>query len=116
MKGIRSQRGFTQKALARKINKSTSAICSYETNAQTPPLDVLISIALALNISLDYLVGFDVNNSFSPKNQNSPQKEVLDLLFAEFTSATNATPKLSTQQILIIQKLILLFAGQKQNI
>ena len=41
---LRKQRGLTQRALAERINKSPAAVSSYETNAQIPPLDVLISI------------------------------------------------------------------------
>lgn len=55
IKGIRSQRGMAQKELAKRINKSKSAVCGYESEAQVLPLDVLVSIASILNVSLDYL-------------------------------------------------------------
>ena len=56
LKSIRLKRGLTQKELAAKISKSVSAVSSYESNAQLPPLDVLESIALTLNVSIDYLI------------------------------------------------------------
>lgn len=56
IKLLRVRRGISQRDLARRINKSTSAVSSYETNAQMPPLDVLISICEVLHTSLDYLV------------------------------------------------------------
>lgn len=52
LKKLRKSRGLTQKMLADRINKSVSAVSSYESNAQLPPLDVSKSIALALGISI----------------------------------------------------------------
>lgn len=86
LKEIRSRRGLTQKALARRINKSVSAVSSYESNAQMPPLDVLISIASVLNVSLDELVGFSAEKTISLKSLNAQQQEVIELLIAEFTA------------------------------
>ena len=40
LKKLRKSRGLTQKMLADRINKSVSAVSSYESNAQLPPLDV----------------------------------------------------------------------------
>lgn len=37
LKDIRIKRGLTQKVLAKRINKSVSAISGYESNVQTPP-------------------------------------------------------------------------------
>ena len=83
---IRKIRALSQKDLAQKINKSKSAISSYETNAQVPPVDVLISLAETLNVSLDYLVGFDAGESYNMGRFSDAQKEVLDLLFVEFNT------------------------------
>lgn len=68
IKEIRTRRGLNQKELAQRINKSKSAVCGYETNAQVPPLEVLVSIASVLNVSLDYLVGFEETESFSTRS------------------------------------------------
>lgn len=109
----RTQRGISQSELAKRINKSKSAVCGYESNAQIPPSEVLVSIATVLNVSLDYLVGFDVEEPVSLKNFNSQQKKAIGLLLEEFSKPTNSSPKLSPQQIAIIQELILLFSGCK---
>lgn len=53
IKEIRTQRGMAQNELAKRINKSKSAVCGYESDAQVPPLEVLVSIASVLNVSLD---------------------------------------------------------------
>lgn len=110
LRALRLQRGLTQKALARKINKSISAVSSYESNAQMPPLDVLESLSRVLNVSLDYLVGMERDNSYSAKNLSDSQKEIIDMLFKEFTCTGNVQGELSAQQILIIQKLFKVFS------
>lgn len=109
----RTQRGISQSELAKRINKSKSAVCGYESNAQIPPSEVLVSIATVLNVSLDYLVGFDMEEPVSLKNFNSQQKKAIGLLLEEFSRPTNSSPKLSPQQIAIIQELIILFSGCK---
>ena len=111
IKEIRTRRGLSQKELAQRINKSKSAVCGYETNAQIPPLEVLVSIASVLNVSLDYLVGFEEAESFSTRSLSDPQKEIAGLLFDEFSNPTNASPRLSQRQVTIIQELICLFSG-----
>lgn len=114
IKEIRTQRGMTQKELAQRINKSKSAVCGYESEAQAPPLDVLVSIASVLNVSLDCLVGFDKGDSISLRNLTSQQYSIINLLLDEFTSPTNTTPKLSPKQITIVQELMCLFSGFKE--
>ena len=111
LKKIRVQHGLTQKALAKRINKSVSAISSYESNVQMPPLDVLISMASVYCVSLDYLVGFNNDATYSAKELRPEQKEIVDLLFSEFYSTSSHHRELSPLQISIIQKLFLLFSS-----
>lgn len=111
IKETRIRRRLSQKELAEKINKSKSAVCGYETNAQIPPLEVLVSIASVLNVSLDYLVGFDEAGSISLRNLSEQQRNITNLLFDEYSNPINASPILSEQQIAIIQKLMCLFSG-----
>lgn len=111
IKETRTRRGISQKELAQRINKSKSAVCGYETNAQIPPLEVLVSIASVLNVSLDYLVGFNEADSISMRNLTDQQRNIINLLFDEYSNPTNASPKLSQQQIAIIQELMCLFSG-----
>lgn len=109
LKLIRLKRGFTQRELAARINKSVSAISSYESNAQLPPLDVLESIALTLNVSIDFLAGIDRHNTYSARNLSSQQAEIIDLLFQQFSASHSADGELTADQITLLQKLILLF-------
>ena len=109
LKKLRKSRGLTQKMLADRINKSVSAVSSYESNAQLPPLYVSKSIALALGISIDYLVGNEEPPAYTAKNLTEYQAELLDELISEFHSPTNRSPQLSEQQLQILQKLIAIF-------
>ena len=111
IKEIRTQRGMAQNELAKRINKSKSAVCGYESEAQVPPLEVLVSIASVLNVSLDYLVGFEMEEPISVANLTNQQKKIINLILEEFSRPTNSSPRLSQQQITIIQELICLFSG-----
>ena len=114
IKEIRTQRGMAQNELAKRINKSKSAVCGYESDAQVPPLEVLVSIATVLNVSLDYLVGFEMEEPISVANLTNQQKKIINLILEEFSSPTNSSPRLSQQQITIIQELICLFIGNQE--
>lgn len=109
LKELRMKRGYTQESLGKKINKSKSAISSYEKDVQLPPLEVAVDIATTLNVSLDTLVGLGNNEYISIKNLSSQKKEVLDLILAEFAIPNPKDSELTSQQIKIIQKLIMIF-------
>ena len=115
IKSIRTQRGMAQNELAKRINKSKSAVCGYESDAQVPPLEVLVSIASVLNVSLDYLVGFEIEEPISVANLTDQQKKIIHLILEEFSRSTNSSPRLSPQQITIIQELICLFIGNREK-
>lgn len=114
IKEVRTQRGMAQNELAKRISKSKSAVFGYENEAQVPPLDVLVSIASVLNVSLDYLVGFEKEESVSVKDLAYKQKRLVFMLLDEFSNPTNSSPRLSPQQVTIIQELICLFCGYKE--
>jgi transcriptional regulator with XRE-family HTH domain len=106
---LRKQRGLTQKMLAERINKSLSAVSSYETNTQMPPLDVLISIASVLNVSIDYLAGTERKEVFVIEGLSDTQKEVLYMLIKEFDSPPCKDKILSSSQKDILEKLLYIF-------
>lgn len=110
LREMRLKRGITQKMLAEKINKSVAAISAYESSAQTPPTDVLISISEVLHVPITYFVDLDNKDCYSSKGLSNEQKEVVDLLFEELTCSSNSGKGLSPKQVEIIRKLILLFS------
>ena len=109
IKELRIKRGYTQQSLGAKINKSKATISSYEKDVQLPPVEVAIDIASALNVSLDYLVGFSLDGELSVKGLSQEQKEIIELICDDFLKAANDSNELTADQIRILQKLIILF-------
>jgi transcriptional regulator with XRE-family HTH domain len=58
---LRTQKGLNQKDFAAKIGVSQVSLSNYEHGKQTPPLEMLVKIADALDVSLDDLCGRAVN-------------------------------------------------------
>ena len=54
------EKGMTQKELSIKSNITESSISKYLNGERTPRVDVIVSLANALNVSVDYLLGNDV--------------------------------------------------------
>ena len=106
---LRIKRGYTQQSLGEKINKSKATISSYEKDVQLPPLEVALDIASALNVSLDYLVGFSFEGELSVKGLSQEQKEIIELICDDFLKTANDSNELTADQIRILQKLIVLF-------
>lgn len=112
IRNMRSKRGLTQKALAERINKSVSAIGGYESNVQTPPTDVLISISQVLHVPITYFVDLPCEDSYSAQGLSDQQRELLDMIFLELTCPSGTSKDLSPNQIEIIRKMILLFTSE----
>lgn len=54
---LRKEHSITQKELARRIHAGASTISQYETGQVIPSLPVLLRIADAFDVSMDYLLG-----------------------------------------------------------
>lgn len=102
----RTKRGLSQRALADCICKCPSAVSGYENNTQVPPADTMISIARVLNVSLDYLVGFDIRTTYPLQNLNVTQREIINDIISEFARPEKVHGKLSEHQAKILQNLI----------
>jgi len=57
IKALREERGLSQRALAQRLQMSSSTIAKYEAGVHTPPLAVLVRLAGVLDVSLDQLAG-----------------------------------------------------------
>lgn len=111
LKEIRNKRGLTQKMLAARINKSVAAVSGYESNVQTPPTDVLISISEVLHVPITYFIDLNSEYTYSTKGLSDKQRELLDLLFEEFTVPSQHNDELSPRQIEVIRKIVQLFSN-----
>lgn len=54
---MRQRRGWTQVELAAASGLVQSSVCRYEKSGRMPTLPVLIRLAVALEVSSDYLLG-----------------------------------------------------------
>ena len=76
----RTQRGWTQEALAERVNVSTSFVGHVERGTRKASLETLVSIANVLDVSLDYLLSGSMNSSVigpMPRGLNSQQRSAL---------------------------------------
>ena len=56
---LRKEKGLTQEQLAEKINVSTVFISQIETAVRKPSLETVYKLSLALNTTIDSLIGTD---------------------------------------------------------
>ena len=76
----RAQRGWTQEALAERVNVSTSFVGHVERGTRKASLETLVSMANVLDVSLDYLLSCSMNSSVigpMPKGLSSQQRSAL---------------------------------------
>jgi transcriptional regulator with XRE-family HTH domain len=58
LKEMRTERGLTQKELAKQAGMAIASYSGYELGEKNPPLPSAIRLAQALNVSLDWLCGY----------------------------------------------------------
>ena len=107
---LRMSQNMSQEALGKKLKRSKSVICGYENNQRTPPLEVLVNIAVIFNVSLDYLVGIDKNEMVSVDGLTDKQKEAIYALVKEFKAAPVSSVGLSISQQEVLNKIMLEFS------
>lgn len=61
VKDARMELGITQEQLGDKVGVSKVSICGYEQGTRMPSISILPNLADALNVSVDYLLGRDVD-------------------------------------------------------
>ena len=63
IKKLRRQQHMTQKELAERIGISKAMISAYETEMRYPSYDVLIKLATIFNVTTDFLLGLEKQNT-----------------------------------------------------
>lgn len=112
LKELRETKKMSQGDLAKKINKSKSVISGYENNVKTPPIDVLVNLALIYNVSLDYLLGIDKKEMISVDGLSERQRKIIYDLLLEFDdNKSKAFSGLSNRQQDILNNLFIEFTA-----
>lgn len=65
---LRKKEGFSQEELAEKVNVSRQTVSKWEMGQSTPEMEKLIILSDIFNISIDELVGKEINNDIENKN------------------------------------------------
>lgn len=63
LKAARTAKRWTQEELGKKVNTTKGTISNYENGHSTPSNEMLLSLAAALDTSVDYLLGRSVDNN-----------------------------------------------------
>ena len=72
IKRLRKAKSFTQLKMERLTGIKRKTYSKLENNRQTPTIEQLRKIALALDASIDYLIGLtDENKPYSKKNKEN---------------------------------------------
>lgn len=78
LKGLREEKGISQRELAEKLGISGSSVAMYESNKREPDFEMLENIADFFNVDMNYLLGkTPIRNSYRDGNlsdytQSSP--------------------------------------------
>ncbi len=70
---LRKKSGLSQEQLAEKLEVSRQAISKWESGTSVPESDKLIVISNYFNVSLDYLLKEDAEQSASPEKEDLPK-------------------------------------------
>ena len=81
IKEIREKQGYKQGDLAERTGIGRSSIGSYEIGNETPPYANLIKIAQALNVSTDYLLGYESDKYLDLSGMDEKQREHIQELY-----------------------------------
>lgn len=109
IKQLRQGKNWSQKDLAKRINKSVSTISGYESDAHPVPLDVLVTIAELYGVTLDELVGTETSENLSLKGMTEQQINIIKAIRKEFLFQSGRGNDLSDAQMKILHDLIQAF-------
>ena len=79
---LRRKQGFTQEAIAEKLDCSRQVISKWENGTTTPDAEMLQKYSEIFGVSIDYLLKDDIDEptSTQPSEKNSTSKRLLGIL------------------------------------
>ncbi|MGO0986681.1 helix-turn-helix domain-containing protein [Clostridioides difficile] len=92
LKSLRKEKDVMQKDIAKFLNITTSAYGFYEQGKRTPTPEVLASLAMYFDTSVDYLVG--LSEKEIKKNEDEKMEKVLKKLYHLNTGDREAIEKM----------------------
>ena len=105
IKLLRSEKSISQEELAKKIGVHTNHLSRYERDLTSPSIDVVIKMADALDVSIDFLIFGDMKPELSDRDLVSlfgkvelltdRQKETVKDFLSAFVLKADLTQKLT---------------------
>lgn len=109
LKELRSEAGYTQAQIAKKLNVSTVTVGRWENNYKMPSIGRLIELSVLFNVPLNYLVGIEQEKSIVIDNLTKRQQNLLNTLILEFQNMKKSNCGLSDRQQDILNVLLMEF-------
>ena len=77
IKCLREDAGFSQSALAKKLNVTRSAVNAWEMGVSIPSTQKIVELALLFQTSTDYLLGLDDEKTLSLRTLTDKEIELI---------------------------------------
>ena len=106
LRELRELHKLSQEQLGKKVDRSKSVISNYENNIKIPSVDILTKMACIFHVSLDYLVGIDKHEMIATDGLSEHQKELVQLIMAEFKENRSKVVGLTDRQQEILNRLM----------
>lgn len=106
LRELRELHGLSQEQLGKKVDRSKSVISNYENNIKVPTTDILTKLACIFHVSLDYLVGIDKHEMVAIHGLSDRQKELIQIIVAEFKEKQPKVVGLTERQQKILNGLM----------
>ena len=90
IKRLRLQKNLTQTELGKRIGVTTSSIASYESQDRLPSIAVLIKLSAEFNVSIEYLLGINKNNTIDVSELSDKQISAINVVVEQFKEDNKA--------------------------
>lgn len=77
LRALRKQKNLTQKQLAALIGVKNSIISFYEVGDRIPSPEIIIKLAATLNVTADYLLGIEKNETIDVSGLDENDKKLV---------------------------------------
>ncbi len=84
LKRLRVERGISQTELAGRIGVNKSIISAYENQERLPSLNVLVKLSYQFNVSMEYLLGVNRNQTIDISKLTPEQVSIVNSIIEQF--------------------------------